>query len=96
MMTDQRAVYPILAESSSDDNGGYVHDKCGATLMGTTVFHPIHDGPFALSGGGGVWEEVVPYCPVCETKPASAGAPIKEDPADAADRAALRRISSRP
>ncbi|GEM_PF-2433728 len=85
-MTD----YPILAESTRQDDG-YVH-KCGTTLHGAPIAHPIHDGPFPLSGSGEVWMENVPYCPTCDPKPQSSGIPLKRHPADIADEETLRRI----
>lgn len=55
----------------------YVCNDCGATIMSATVAHPIHDGPFPLSGSGRVETEVVGYCPNCEKKPSFHGAPIR-------------------
>jgi len=44
-------------------------NTCGSEIMGATVAHPIHDGPFPLSGSGQCHYEEVPYCPKCEQKP---------------------------
>ena len=50
--------------------------KCGATIQTARVHHPIHDGPFPLSGGGRVQVEEIPYCPRCELTPDWQGLPI--------------------
>lgn len=72
--------YPILNESTRsimfDGTAEWKHDKCGTVLMGAQVAHPIHDGPFPLSGSGQVRLETVPYCPTCEEKPSYHGRPI--------------------
>ncbi len=52
---------------------GYVCGTCGSEIQSTTVAHPIHDGPFPLSGSGRCEYETVPYCPKCEEKPSSSG-----------------------
>jgi hypothetical protein len=72
--------YPVLAESTRQAAGGWVHDKCGTELLGAKVYHPIHDGPFPLSGSGRVEIETVPYCPTCQEKPKEQGAPINVGP----------------
>lgn len=54
-------------------------DKCGTVLLGVRVHHPIHDGPFPLSGSGQVQIEVVPYCPTCQEKPSEYGNPIRPE-----------------
>jgi len=51
---------------------------CGSEIQGTTVYHPIHDGPFPLSGSGKVYKECVPYCPKCEEEPNSSGSFINK------------------
>jgi len=47
--------YAVLDESTEREGEGgkteWVHN-CGEVLMGATVYHPIHDGPFPLSGSG--------------------------------------------
>ncbi len=53
--------------------------KCATVILGARVEHPIHDGPFPLSGGGQCSYENVPYCPVCEKKPAPNGSIITVD-----------------
>lgn len=82
--------YPILEECTRNGDD-WIH-KCGTTLLGARVFHPVHDGPFELSGSGRVVHEIVPYCPTCEERPSERGAPIKEDPADVQERDILRRM----
>lgn len=60
------------------DNGqNWFCVKCKGEIDGVTVHHPIHDGPFALSGSGRVETEMVPYCPHCEKEPNSSGDFIK-------------------
>lgn len=58
---------------TADGGEGWSCAACGTEVQGTEVAHPIHDGPFALSGSGRVQNEVVPYCPKCETKPSFHG-----------------------
>lgn len=67
------------AEASKRKEGDLC-DKCGTPLEVTRVAHPIHDGPFPLSGSGKCEYEMVPYCPKCETKPSFHGAAIKRGP----------------
>jgi hypothetical protein len=50
--------------------------KCGATVLVAKVAHPVHDGPFPLSGSGQCSNETVPYCPACEKKPNFHGSAI--------------------
>lgn len=65
----------VLTESTGKEGVGFKH-KCGTEITGAKVYHPIWDGPFAMSGSGGVHTEMAPYCPKCETEPNSSGAPI--------------------
>ncbi|MFH1820597.1 MAG: hypothetical protein ABH805_01665 [Candidatus Nealsonbacteria bacterium] len=65
----------VLAESTEKKGVGYIH-SCGTKIQGKTVFHPIWNGPFPLSGNGRVQPEIVPFCPKCEKEPSSSGAPI--------------------
>src|SRR3989338_9544490 len=51
----------------SDD--GFECMSCGSEILAARVAHPIHDGPFPLSGSGRCEYEQVPYCPKCEEKP---------------------------
>ncbi|MFH1210499.1 MAG: hypothetical protein V1645_01150 [archaeon] len=57
----------------STDRKSYSCTVCGSEVMGGTVAHPIHDGPFHLSGSGKCHYETVPYCPKCEKQPSSSG-----------------------
>lgn len=50
--------------------------ECGSTIMSAKIAHPIWDGPFAMSGGGQVFNEEVPYCPKCDRKPNFHGSPV--------------------
>lgn len=49
---------------------------CGSEILAAKVAHPIHDGPFPLSGSGKCHYEEAPYCPKCEEKPSFHGSPI--------------------
>ncbi len=51
-------------------------NTCGSDIMVATVAHPIHDGPFPLSGSGRCHYEEVPFCPKCEKEPSYSGLPI--------------------
>lgn len=51
------------------DSDSYICGTCGSEIQGTKVAHPIHDGPFPLSGAGKCQYETVPYCPKCEEEP---------------------------
>lgn len=62
--------------SGKGEDVNYNCEGCGAGIMAIDVAHPIHDGPFALSGSGRVHRETVPYCPTCEEKPSPHGSPI--------------------
>ena len=46
---------------------------CNSEIIVAKVAHPIHDGPFPLSGSGKCEYEQVPYCPKCEEKPSYSG-----------------------
>lgn len=72
---DGKRIWLVLSESTGKEGVGYKH-KCGTEITGVSVYHPIWDGPFPMSGGGEVHVEIVPFCPKCETKPDSRGAPI--------------------
>jgi len=50
---------------------------CGSEVQSVLVAHPIHDGPFPLSGSGRCSYEQVPFCPKCEEKPSSHGSFIR-------------------
>lgn len=50
--------------------------KCATVILGAQVAHPIHDGPFPLSGSGECSYENAPYCPTCEEKPSFHGSII--------------------
>jgi uncharacterized protein with PIN domain len=49
---------------------------CNSEIKVVRVAHPIHDGPFPLSGSGRCHYEEVPYCPKCEEEPNFHGSPI--------------------
>lgn len=50
--------------------------KCRTKVLAAQVAHPIHNGPFPLSGSGQCSNETVPYCPTCEKKPNFHGSAI--------------------
>lgn len=66
---DGKKIWLVLSESAHKHS-------CGEEIMAATVYHPIWDGPFAMSGSGRVHRETVPFCPKCETPPDERGAPI--------------------
>lgn len=51
-------------------------NDCGAVIQGVSVAHPIHDGPFPLSGSGECQYSTEGYCPNCDKKPSFHGDPI--------------------
>ena len=69
---------PIYKAVNNDATGskGWKCNDCGSDIMSATVAHPIHDGPFPLSGSGQCHYEDVPYCPKCEEKPNYNGSSI--------------------
>lgn len=68
-------VYKIIAE---DEQGRQTYRcaQCDSDILEAKVAHPIHDGPFPLSGSGQCHYENVPYCPNCEEEPNFNGFPI--------------------
>jgi hypothetical protein len=73
--TEKRAPGDKSNWKKSDD-GSWHCNTCGALIMGAQVAHPIHDGPFPLSGSGSCEYETIGYCPNCERKPGFHGAPV--------------------
>lgn len=69
----------VLLESTGKEGVGYTH-SCGEEIKGFIVAHPIHDGPFPLSGSGRCSYQTVPYCPKCEQEPSFHGSPINVGP----------------
>ena len=76
-----------IYEKRKDGKVMYVHEKgvnklycgtCGSDIISAQVAHPIHDGPFPLSGSGRCNYETVPYCPKCEGEPSFHGSFIKK------------------
>ena len=66
-LRENSKIYRVVKE---DKNGQELKcSDCGSGIMSATVAHPIHDGPFPLSGSGQCHYEQVPYCPKCEEKP---------------------------
>jgi hypothetical protein len=54
----------------------YKCKDCGADIKGVTVAHPIHLREMPGSGFGECHYVEVPYCPNCEIRPSSSGAPV--------------------
>jgi hypothetical protein len=67
--------YPVLAESTRTEDGGWLH-KCGTVLLGAHVAHSVWDKRFVCAGFGDVEYETVPYCPTCEVAPPPFGTPV--------------------
>ena len=61
----------IYKRINKDNEGKQIYqcNDCSSDIMSSIVAHPIHDGPFPLSGSGQCHYEQVPYCPKCEEKP---------------------------
>ena len=51
----------------------FICTKCGSEILVAEISHPIHDGPFPLSGSGKVLNEKMPFCPKCEEIPSTNG-----------------------
>ncbi len=85
-------IWLVLAESKGKEGKGFTHN-CGTPIQGKSVAHPIHDGPFPLSGFGQVHYETVPFCAKCETEPDFHGLPIDHDPVEKREMEILRRIA---
>ena len=64
--TSQKHAYKL-------ENGDFTCTKCESEILVAEISHPVHDGPFPLSGSGKVYREQMPYCPICETIPNSNG-----------------------
>lgn len=84
--------YLILDECTRHENGEYTHNVCGTKIMTVNVRHPVHDGPFPLSGSGEVDLELVPYCPNCQERPSEQGAPVPQRQVDVDEAAILRNM----
>lgn len=72
-------VYKVKSEDEKG-SASYECAQCGNEILSATVAHPIHDGPFPLSGSGECHYEAVPYCPRCEKKPDFHGTPVTARP----------------
>ncbi len=70
----RQTIYRVVRKEG--DNQEYVCNSRDSEILGATVAHPIHDGPFPLSGSGKCEYETVPYCPKCEQRPSFHGSPI--------------------
>jgi len=89
VLTDQemeaqiRASQELIKEKYFQREGGTYQNswqfncrECGGIVLVATIFHPVWDGPFLMSGSGKCFREFVPYCPKCEEKPSERGCPI--------------------
>ncbi len=63
-------------KSKNELDESWTCNTCNAIIQAVQVAHPVHDGPFALSGSGECRYETVGYCPNCERKPSFHGAPV--------------------
>ncbi len=70
---------PKLVKEDNKGTQNYECNGCGSEILGVTVAHSIHDGPFPNSGSGKCQYERVPYCPKCEEEPKFHGSAIKKD-----------------
>lgn len=84
-------IWLVLSESKGKEGIGFTH-KCGAQIQGAQVAHPIHDGPFPLSGSGRCHYETVPFCHKCETEPNFHGTPVDHDPVEVREMEILKKI----
>ena len=72
----RQAALDAKAATYEKVDDGFKCKACGAHILGAKVAHPIHDGPFPMSGFGECLYDQEPYCPNCEEKPSFHGAPI--------------------
>lgn len=64
------------AVSITDGKIKYACNSCGGPVMAATVVHLVRDGPFSFPGSERREFENIPYCPNCEEKPGTPGAPV--------------------
>jgi len=69
---------PGNMENYVAEGNGFKCKTCKGVVMGAVVLHPIHLRSMPGVGFGQCQRETVPYCPNCETKPDSCGAPVYE------------------
>ncbi|MBW2993331.1 hypothetical protein KY317_02035 [Candidatus Woesearchaeota archaeon] len=74
----ERKIGSKIIYKKTDD--GFLCTNCGEGISFGKVAHPIHDGPFPMSGSGKCEYESVPYCPNCEEEPDFHGTPIRIKP----------------
>jgi len=94
MAKDKRLSGQIIADKKRTGHKIWLVLSESTGKEGAKVTHPIHDGPFPLSGYGRVHTETVPFCPKCETTPNTSGAPIDHDPVEQKEIAILQRIAN--
>jgi hypothetical protein len=84
--------YEVISESVQDpENGSFVH-KCGAILLGKTVYLSVRNPLMPLAGSGEVLQQVVPYCPDCGPVPPSYGTILETETPGAQEEERLRRL----
>ena len=66
-------------------------EKCYGVRLTKEVIDSIHDGPFRMSGSGRTRRRQVEYCLDCDPEPTNGI--LREDPADAEERAFLKRLA---
>jgi hypothetical protein len=73
---DQKRAPGDESKWTKSPEGSWHCNDCGALIQAAQIAHPVHDGPFPLSGSGSCEYETVGYCPNCERKPGFHGAPV--------------------
>jgi hypothetical protein len=67
--------YVKVGENESEVR--YECKRCGGTIMGATVAHPIHFRETPGAGSGECVYKTVPYCPNCDKEPSFHGHPVQ-------------------
>ena len=65
--------YDELMLKYDEEKKNFYCTICENEADAATIHHPVHDGPFPLSGSGRVINEIIPYCSMCEKKPNQSG-----------------------
>lgn len=88
--------FKVLGESVKDpETGDYIH-KCGAFVMGKTVYLSVRNPLMPMAGSGEVVTQVVPYCPTCETPPPQYGTILETETPAAQEEKMLRKMGTDP
>lgn len=84
--------YKVLSESVRDpEDDSYIH-KCGAVVMGRTVYLSVRNPLMPLAGSGEVIREVVPYCPDCGPVPSEHGTILETETPATKEEEQLRKM----